>query len=231
MGMLATRTVGELAEGFVLAAERYDARRALGVAARLVLGDVAELVTQTATELPRAARVLVLDTSHAAEGFVVVAHGAVPRGSVKGTRRRLRAGDVLLSRLRPYLRQVAFVDAGLFVDEGGPREVVASPEFYVLRSRGELDVAALVPFLLSEGVQAALAAAQEGGHHPRVGAEALLALPVPDALLEAGSRLAAEVRADADAVRAASLAGRRRSAEVEALLRDLRPATSPSPTR
>lgn len=231
MGALSARSVGQLVAGFVLAPERYDARRALGFEAPRVVGDVAEVVGQTATELPRTARVLVLDTNHAAEGLVLVAHDTVTRGSVKGTRRRLRAGDVLVSRLRPYLRQIAFVDAGLFLDEAGPREVVASPEFYVLRSRGSFDVAALVPFLLSESVQAALAAAQEGGHHPRVGVEALLALPVPEALIDISDPLAAGVRADADAVRTASVAGRRRTLEVEALLRDVRPATSPSPTR
>jgi hypothetical protein len=42
----------------------------------------------------------------------------------------------------------------------------------------------LVPWLLSDEVQLALAAGQEGGHHPRVREEMLLGLKVPPHILE-----------------------------------------------
>ena len=239
MGALSSRTLSELAAGLVLAPERYDGRRTLGLSARRTVGDLARLALDTATPLAPDTRVLVLDTNHAVEGFVTAAHAPVTRADLKGTRRRLRPGDVLLSRLRPYLRQVAYVDAGLFHDAQGPLEVVASPEFYVLRAIGRFDAAALVPFLLAAEVQTALAAAQEGGHHPRVPAEALLALPVPDALVAASERLGGAVRADAERVRLAHVAGERRVAEVAAMLgggaasapEALSASTSPSPTR
>jgi hypothetical protein len=58
--------------------------------------------------------------------------------------------------------------------------MACSTEFYVLspRSTGE-SLAFLLPWLLGEETQAILAAAQEGGHHPRVPKETLLALRVP----------------------------------------------------
>ncbi len=216
MGSLAWRTVGELEGGLILSPERYDPRRNVVSGSQLRLGDVAEVSAETMTVQPKGCRVLVLDTTHALEGFVLARHSPILRAALKGVKRRLRAGDVIVSRLRPYLRQVAYVDEGLFVDAIGDREVAASTEFYVLRARSGFDVAALVPFLLSAEVQAALAAAQEGGHHPRVGISALRALPIPDWLVRESGRLGAEVRRDADAVRAAFLAGAQRSVEVGA---------------
>jgi hypothetical protein len=211
MGVLRIRTVGELADGLVLAAERYDPRRSVPSAAGRALGELVHFAVDTARGLAPDTPVLVLDTTHAADGFVIPPPAGARAGSVSGTRRRLRAGDVLLSRLRPYLRQVAFVDAGLFEGDAGPRAVLASPEFFVLRGREGLDAAALVPWLLSEEVQAALAAAQEGGHHPRVPREAVEALMVPAALLTHHAEVAAGVRADAELLRAALERARHRS--------------------
>jgi hypothetical protein len=137
---------------------------------------------------------LILDTSHAVEGFVVLKHGPeinVERGSSK---RRLQPGDVIISRLRPYLRQVAYVDEALFAMTEGGNDVVGSSEFYVLRGSGDFPVGALVPYLLSEPIQAALAAAQEGGHHPRFHINDLLALPVPAPIVESAEDTAAQVR-------------------------------------
>ena len=42
----------------------------------------------------------------------------------------------------------------------------------------------LLPFLLGRQAQAHLAAAQEGGHHPRVPRSSLFALRVPEAVIE-----------------------------------------------
>ena len=65
-----------------------------------------------------------------------------------------------------------------------------------------------------------LAAAQEGGHHPRFHRDALLALPIPDAVVASAPRTAAAVRASAQAVRAAFSAQGRLRAEMDACLRD-----------
>jgi hypothetical protein len=73
----------------------------------------------------------------------------------------------------------------------------------------------LVPFLLSERVQAALAAGQEGGHHPRFCQELLLSLPVPDGVVRQASRTARQMRRMAAAVRSSLLASRSLVAKVE----------------
>ena len=72
-------------------------------------------------------------------------------------------GDLVVSRLRPYLRQIALVHPSAVAHAEG-RPLALSTEFYVLAPRvdGE-DLAFLVPFLLSADVQRALAGAQEGG--------------------------------------------------------------------
>ena len=91
-------------------------------------------------------------------------------------------GDVLISRLRPYLRQVAYVDRTIPVLSEAA--LLCSTEFFVLRSVDQQSIAFLVPFLLSVQVQRVLAASQEGGHHPRVRESTLLTLPLPSSLLE-----------------------------------------------
>ena len=80
---------------------------------------------------------------------------------------------------------------------------MCSTEFYVLRSRGPESIAFLVAFLLSPPVQERLAAAQEGGHHPRFRQDALEALVVPDAVLAARAALSAEVERAVAQARAA----------------------------
>ena len=53
----------------------------------------------------------------------------------------------------------------------------------VLSSADGRSLAFLVPFLLTEQVQAVLAASQEGGHHPRFDDSVLLNLPIPEIVL------------------------------------------------
>jgi len=101
----------------------------------------------------------------------------------------LPSGSVLVSRLRPYLRQIGFVDAGLAGDEA----VVCSTEMFVLRPRDRRSVAFLAAYLLRKEPQAALAASVEGGHHPRFSKGALLELPVPSGVLRERERLSASV--------------------------------------
>jgi hypothetical protein len=112
-------------------------------------------------------------------------------------------GSLLVSRLRPYLRQIGFVSDALF-GEGGSRAkkaartperlpVLCSTEFSVLVSKGPRSLAFLLPFLLSDDVQARLTAAQEGGHRPRVPRETLMSLRVPDGAVRARRKTSAAV--------------------------------------
>ena len=59
----------------------------------------------------------------------------------------------------------------------------------MLESVDDASIAFLAPFLLSGPVQAILAAAQEGGHHPRFNERTLTMLSVPQTLVEQASEL------------------------------------------
>lgn len=197
--------MGGLGPGWLLSPERYGAR-ADGARGDAPLGSLVAFVSEGVAPgfEPRGGLVRVLDTGDAREGFAR-APEALPRATFRSAKKRVLPGDVLVSRLRPYLRQVAYLDAPLFERQGCPVDVVVSCEFCVLRG---LDgpAAFLVPWLLSGPVQARLAAAQEGGHHPRVARETLDALPVPRGLLETRASLSAQVEAAAAAFRGAEAA-------------------------
>jgi hypothetical protein len=134
-------------------------------------------------------------------------------GSAK---RRVQAGDVIVSRLRPYLRQVALIDEALFQLAPGGNAVVTSTEFFVIRGRPGFAAAGLIPFLLSEPVQAALAAGQEGGHHPRFGKDLLLSLPVPEGVVCTAPQTAQQMFHLAAAIRSALMVSRALVASAEA---------------
>jgi len=93
----------------------------------------------------------------------------------------LPEGSVIVSRLRPYLRQVAWVPHGLRRMIGG-RDVVCSTEFYVLTPKDDASIAFLVPWLLSDAVQTLFANATTGGHHPRFDEALLWSLRVPTSI-------------------------------------------------
>ena len=216
MGIHVLRRVADLGDGLPLAPERFDPRRRVEVVARRCLSEIVDVVAEnvSARSCNSPGAILILDTTHAYQGFVVFRHDPVPAASMGSTKRRVQAGDVIISRLRPYLRQVALVDEALFRLCPGGNAVVASTEFFVLRGRAGFDAAGLVPFLLSERVQAALAAGQEGGHHPRFCKELLLS--VPDGVARQVNRTAQQMRRLAAAVRSSLLASRSLVARVEA---------------
>ena len=220
MGIPVLRRVADLGDGLVLAPERFDPRRHVEVVARCCLSDLVDIVAEnvSARSWKSPGAVLILDTTHAYEGFVVFRHHPVPPASMGSAKRLVQAGDVIISRLRPYLRQVALVDEALFRLRPGGNAVVASTEFFVLRGRTGFEAAGLVPFLLSQPVQAALAAGQEGGHHPRFRQELLLSLPVPDQVTRGSDKTARKMRSLAAAVRNSLLASRSMVAAVETAL-------------
>jgi len=202
----AVRTVGELDPGYVLSPERYDPRRLAGGTAGVPLTQVCSIVRAAVraggADAQPGASFFVIDTSAAREGFLVVGREAVPAARIGSLKRLVRPGDVLVSRLRPYLRQVAYVDARA-IDWSG-YAMACSTEFYVLRSADEFSIAFLVPFLLSADVQAVLAAAQEGGHHPRVSETTIASLRLPAGLLAERQRLSEAVERAAGDYRTAT---------------------------
>ena len=197
------RALSTLSPGLVLAPERYLAAEA-GAAGGTELGSfVVERGERAPVEALDGA--IVLDTTHAKDGLVDVGAALRTAGSrPKSAKKLARAGDLLVSRLRPYLRQIALVPPELVAVLGG-RAIACSPEFYVLRAAAPgASLAWLVPLLLADDAQAALAGAQEGGHHPRVPRDSLLGLRVATLTPRARTALDAEVLDASRAVYAAA---------------------------
>lgn len=97
-------------------------------------------------------------------------------GSIKKT---LKDGDLAISRLRAYLREIAVVRTGDDIPS------VGSSEFIVLRpKRGQRDISpeTLMVFLRSAPAQTILKWCQDGSQHPRFSEGDLLSIPVPDAV-------------------------------------------------
>lgn len=89
----------------------------------------------------------------------------------------LKDGDVAVSRLRAYLKEIAVVRA---TDE---IPSVGSSEFIVLRPKDNaISPETLMVFLRSAPVQTILKWCQDGSQHPRFSESDLLSIPVPDAV-------------------------------------------------
>ena len=96
-------------------------------------------------------------------------------GSVK---KRFQTGDVVVSRLRSYLQEIAVVRTS------GKPQSVGSSEFIVLRPTDKgLTAETLMVYLRSPLVQTILKWSQDGSNHPRFTEDDLLAIPVPDRVL------------------------------------------------
>jgi hypothetical protein len=188
MARVVVRTFADAGASLVFAPERHVAARLLrpaGVPLRELVVERLERVAAGAL-----AGAVVVDTTHARDGLLDL---AAARGAPRATsdKKRVRAGDLLVSRLRPYLRQIALAHTAVMCDE----VVACSTEFHVLAATDRRSLAFLLPFLLGRDAQAALAAGQEGGHHPRVPRETLLGLRVPRALLARHVEVSARVEA------------------------------------
>jgi hypothetical protein len=188
------RTLAQLDDALTLAPERH-------LATRLVSGDGAPLSTLVTVRSERIegddlARAVVFDTTHARDGVLDVRAALRAEAPPSSAKKRVRVGDLLVSRLRPYLRQIAFVHPALDAACDG-RPMACSTEFYVLEPLAtrakSASLAFLLPWLLGAEAQAILAAAQEGGHHPRVPREVLLSMRVEQVRLAARARLSSQV--------------------------------------
>jgi type I restriction enzyme, S subunit len=118
---------------------------------------------------------------------------------IGSAKKRFRTGDVVISRLRSYLKEVAVViTSNTFPSVG-------SSEFIVLRPTGDgLSAETLMVFLRCSLVQTVLKWSQDGSNHPRFAEEDLLAIPVPDAVLSAQKKIDALVHEATDARREAA---------------------------
>lgn len=109
-------------------------------------------------------------------------------GSIKKT---LKDGDLAISRLRAYLREIAVVRTGDDIPS------VGSSEFIVLRpKRGQRDISpeTLMVFLRSAPAQTILKWCQDGSQHPRFSEGDLLSIPVPDAVASVSDQITSIVQ-------------------------------------
>jgi hypothetical protein len=191
------RTIGELGADLSFAPERQRAT-ALGPGTGVTLGELVDLRSERFV-LDGHGSAVVLDTTHAKDGLLDMASARRALAPPRSAKKVAKVGDLLVSRLRPYLRQIAFVHPGALSKRDGGR-LACSTEYYVLMPRAGDRLEYLLPFLLGAPAQAVLAAGQEGGHHPRVPLETLLAMRVPEDIVRRRAQTSARVHAALGAV-------------------------------
>lgn len=113
------------------------------------------------------------------------------RTTIASTKKVIRGGDLVVSRLRSYLKEIALVQPG------GDVPMVASTEYIVLRPKqsGDVPVEALMIFLRSALPQVVFKWSQDGSNHPRFDENELLRLPLPQVLIQHSNDYVVAVRA------------------------------------
>lgn len=176
-----SRTTFELGDDFCLSPERWISNEtAAALEGDTLLKDVVELISVQMN--PPAGAKFVLDTGNAREGLIdlpILGDVISTRTSAKKV---AREGDVIISRLRPYLRQVALFPTGISATLG-QENFFCSSEFFVFRSKDNRNIAGLVAWLLSDPIQAIVCDAATGGHHPRINSDLLLNAPIDEKFL------------------------------------------------
>jgi type I restriction enzyme S subunit len=130
------------------------------------------------------------DVTDALEPVLDDEHELVDFADVGSTKKRMRRGDVAISRLRAYLKEIAVVNCS----DDSP--AVGSSEFILLRPKSyncPVAPTTLTTFLRSEPVQTILKWCQDGSQHPRFSEADLLAIPLPDAVATASPTIEALV--------------------------------------
>jgi type I restriction enzyme S subunit len=124
------------------------------------------------------------DLGDALEPFLDDTVAPMPAADVGSTKKQFKAGDVVVSRLRSYLREIAVVRTS----NGVP--CVGSSEFIVLRPSGTgLSAETILVYLRCPLVQTILKWSQDGSNHPRFDEDDLAALPVPDRLMQVSATI------------------------------------------
>lgn len=177
-----TRFAFDIGEDCSLSPELWlSAATANQLSGSLALSEIVDAISQQSR--PPDGTAYVLDTGHARDGMLdLPVFGDVVSSRVSA-KKLAQEGDVIVSRLRPYLRQVALIPAGV-AEIYGQSSFYCSTEFFVLRPRTPQQAPGIAAWLLSEPVQTMMAEAATGGHHPRINIEMLLSAPVDERYLE-----------------------------------------------
>nr|WP_288753488.1 hypothetical protein [uncultured Anaerostipes sp.] len=164
----------QLGVNFILTPERYNPRRRMSIDNEdtILMSEIVEIVNDIITKKQAQGKSIIqINTSDAMGGYLNI--NSEVNDSINCNKKILRKGDVIISRLRPYLRQVAYVD------EDRKEILGASTEFFVIRARNNESIAYLVPFLLSQPAQLVFENSVEGSQHPRFKEEDVLNLKIP----------------------------------------------------
>ena len=164
----------QLGVNFILTPERYNPRRRMRIDNEdtILMSEIVEIVNDIITKKQAQGKSIIqINTSDAMGGYLNI--NSEVNDSINSNKKILRKGDVIISRLRPYLRQVAYVD------EDRKEILGASTEFFVIRARNNESIAYLVPFLLSQPAQLVFENSVEGSQHPRFKEEDVLNLKIP----------------------------------------------------
>ena len=164
----------QLGVNFILTPERYNPRRRMSIDNEdtILMSEIVEIVNDIITKKQAQGKSIIqINTSDAMGGYLNI--NSEVNDSINSNKKILRKGDVIISRLRPYLRQVAYVD------EDRKEILGASTEFFVIRARNNESIAYLVPFLLSQPAQLVFENSVEGSQHPRFKEEDVLNIKIP----------------------------------------------------
>ena len=187
MAICVIKKTTHLGSQFVLTPERYNPKRRMSLSYQndgVLLSEIITLENDIVSSKKNSSVWYQINTSDAMGGYLRIP--PIPE-RLNSNKKILKQGDVIISRLRPYLHQVAYVD--IDADE----QLCVSTEFYVLRTRNNESIAFLVPFLLSEAAQTVFSNSVEGSQHPRFKEEDLLNLVVPFQLFEMRRQISLEV--------------------------------------
>lgn len=185
MAICVTKNTTQLGSMFVLTPERYNPKRRMNLEREndgITLAEIITLENDMITAKREPSGWYQINTSDAMAGYL-----RIPKEPerLNSNKKILKQGDVIISRLRPYLRQVAYVDQDI--------QLCASTEFYVLRAKRQESIAFLVPFLLSEAAQTVFANSVEGSQHPRFKEEDILNLVLPLGLWEEREEISRQI--------------------------------------
>lgn len=116
------------------------------------------------------------------------------------TKVRFQKDDVVVSRLRSYLKEIAVVDTPETAN------CVGSSEFIVLRPRsGHVNSELLLVFLRSLPIQQVLKWCQSGSNHPRFMEEDLLSIKIPEHLIGIQQQIKRTIRTAIESSRKSKL--------------------------
>ena len=189
MAICIVKSTTDLGPNMILTPERYNPKRRMDLSDNgggVLLSEIVDIVDNAITvKKANGTKCYQINTSDAMGGYLNIPS---VQEVLNCNKKAIETGDVIISRLRPYLRQIAYVDSNM--QDG---ILAASTEFYVLRSKSTESIAFLVPFLLSESVQTVFANSVEGSQHPRFKEEDLKNIIIPRSIFDKRKEISAQI--------------------------------------